>query len=133
MPYQYSGETNHMFNQMSPDASPPTGESFMLGRRLNETSFLDGTHAEAGNPVYTEMVGLLGPHYSNVSCVSCHVNNGRALPPAIGAPMIQSLVRVGSDASGTPDPVLGSILSPQITNGTPEDSIVISSYTTTSG
>jgi CxxC motif-containing protein (DUF1111 family) len=133
MPYQYSGETNHMFNQMSPDASPPTGESFMLGRRLNETSFLDGTHAEAGNPVYTEMVGLLGPHYSNVSCVSCHVNNGRALPPAIGAPMIQSLVRVGSDASGTPDPVLGSILSPQSQNGPPPDSVVISSYTTING
>ncbi len=133
MPYQYSGETNHLFNQMSPDASPPSGESFLLGRRLHETDFLDGTHAEAGNPVYTEMVGKLGPRYSNVSCVACHVNNGRALPPAIGAPMIQSLVRVGSDASGTPDPVLGSALSPQATNGMPADSVVISSYTTING
>jgi CxxC motif-containing protein (DUF1111 family) len=133
MPYQYSGETNHMFNQMSPDASPPTGESFVLGRRLHETDFVDGTHAEAGNPIYPEMVGLIGPHYSNVSCVACHVNNGRALPPAIGAPMLQSLVRVGSDASGTPDPVLGSVLQPQSTNGTPVDSVVISSYTTING
>jgi CxxC motif-containing protein (DUF1111 family) len=133
MPYQYSGETNHMFNQMSPFASPPTGESFLLGRRLHETDFLDGTHAEAGNPVYTEMVGKLGAKFSNVSCVSCHVNNGRALPPAIGAPMIQSLVRVGSDASGTPDPVLGSILSPQATTGVPEDTVVISGYTTING
>ena len=40
---------------------------------------------------------------------------------------------VGSDASGTPDPVLGSVLSPQATNGTPEDSVVISSYTTING
>jgi len=87
LPYQYSGETNHLFNQMSPFASPPTGESFLLGRRLHETDFLDGTHAEAGNPVYTEMAGKLGARYSNVSCVSCHLNNGRALPPAIGAPM----------------------------------------------
>jgi len=133
MPYQYSGETNHVFNQLSPDASPPTGESFLLGRRLHETDFLDGSHAEPGNPIYTEMVGKLGARYSNVSCVSCHVNNGRALPPAIGAPMIQSLVRVGSDASGTPDPVLGSVLSPQATNGAPEDSVVISSYTTITG
>ena len=133
MPYQYSGETNHMFNQMSPDASPPTGESFLLGRRLHETDFLDGSHTEPGNPIYTEMVGKLGAKYSNVSCVACHVNNGRALPPAIGAPMIQSLVRVGSDASGTPDPVLGSILSPQAINGVPEDSVVISSYTTING
>ena len=133
MPYQYSGETNHMFNQMSPDASPPTGESFVLGRRLHETDFLDGTHAEPGNPVYTEQIGKLGPKYSNVSCVACHVNNGRALPPAIGAPMLQSLVRVGSDARGTPDPVLGSILSPQNTSGPPEDSIVISNYTIING
>jgi CxxC motif-containing protein (DUF1111 family) len=133
LPYQYAGETNHLFNQMSPFASPPTGESFLLGRRLHETDFLDGTHAEAGNPVYTEMVGKLGPRYSNVSCVACHVNNGRALPPAIGAPMIRSVVKVGSDASGTPDPVLGSVLSPQATNGMPADSAVISGYTTING
>jgi hypothetical protein len=133
MPYQYSGEPTHLFNQMAPNASPPTGESFLLGRRLHETDFLDGTHAEPGNPIYTEMVGKLGAKFSNVSCVACHVNNGRALPPAIGAPMIQSLVRVGSDASGTPDPVLGSVLSPQATNGTPEDSVTISSYTTING
>ena len=133
MPYQYSGEPTHLFNQLAPNASPPTGESFLLGRRLHETDFLDGTHAEPGNPVYTEMVGKLGAKFSNVSCVACHVNNGRALPPAIGAPMIQSLVRVGSDASGTPDPVLGSVLSPQATNGTPEDTVVISSYTTING
>jgi CxxC motif-containing protein (DUF1111 family) len=133
MPYQYSGETNHLFNQMAPNASPPTGESFLLGRRLHETDFLDGTHGEPGNPIYPEQIGKLGPKFSNVSCVACHVNNGRALPPAIGALMLQSLVRVGSDASGTPDPVLGSVLSPQSTNGTPEDSVTISSYTTING
>jgi CxxC motif-containing protein (DUF1111 family) len=133
MPYQYSGEPNHLFNQMAPNASPPTGESFLLGRRLHETDFLDGTHAELGNPVYTEQVGKLGPKFSNVSCVACHVNNGRALPPAIGVPMLQSLVRVGSDAIGTPDPVLGSVLSPQSTTGTPEGSVTISSYTTING
>jgi CxxC motif-containing protein (DUF1111 family) len=105
----------------------------VLGRRLHETDFLDGTHAEPGNPVYTEQVGKLGLKYSNVSCVACHVNNGRALPPSIGAPMLQSLVRVGSDASGTPDPVLDSVLSPQSQNGPPADSVVISSYTTING
>ncbi len=133
MPYQYSGETNHLFNQLSPNASPLTGESFLLGRRLHETDFLDGSHSEPGNPIYTEQVGKLGPKFSNVSCVACHANNGRALPPAIGAPMIQSVVRVGSDANGTPDPVLGSVLQPQSTTGAPEDTVVISSYTTING
>jgi CxxC motif-containing protein (DUF1111 family) len=133
MPYQYSGETNHLFNQLAPNASPPTGESFLLGRRLHETDFGDGSHAEPGNPIYTEQIGKLGPKFTNRSCVACHVNNGRALPPAIGALMLQSVVKVGSDASGTPDPVLGSVLQPQNTSGPAEDSVVISNYTTING
>jgi CxxC motif-containing protein (DUF1111 family) len=131
MPYQYSGEPTHLFNQMSPGASPPTGQPFVLGRRLHHTDFGDGTHSEPGNPVYTEQIGKLGPKFTNRSCVSCHVHNGRALPPAIGAPMLQSVVHVASDASGTPDPIFGSVLQPQITSGTPEGSAVISSYTIT--
>ncbi len=133
MPYQYSGETNHLFNQLAPSAAPLSGEPFLLGRRLHETDFGDGTHNEPGNPVYTSQVGKLGPKFTNRSCVACHVNNSRALPPAIGAPMLQSVVRVGSDASGTPDPVLGSVLQPQITSGSPEDGVTISSYTTING
>jgi CxxC motif-containing protein (DUF1111 family) len=133
MPYQYSAESNHLFNQLSPHASPPTGQSFLLGRRLHETDFGDGSHNEPGNPIYPAQVGKLGPKFSNRSCVACHVNNGRALPPAIGAPMVRSVVKVGSDASGTPDRVLGSVLQPQVTTGTPEGSVSISSYTTTSG
>ena len=133
MPYQYSGEPNHLFNQMAPNAAPPTGQPFVLGRRLHHTDFGDGTHSEPGNSVYTEQIGKLGPKFTNRSCVACHVNNGRALPPAIGAPMLQSVVHVASDANGTPDPVYGSVLQPQITSGTPEGSAWISSYTTTTG
>ncbi|HZM04491.1 MAG TPA: di-heme oxidoredictase family protein, partial [Candidatus Saccharimonadales bacterium] len=133
MPYQYSGETNHVFNQLAPNASPATGEPFLLGRRLHETDFADGTHAEPGNSVYTEQIGKVGPKFINHSCVACHVNNGRALPPAIGAPMLQSVVRVGSDANGRPDPLLGSILQPQSTSGSPEDTVTISSYTIING
>ena len=133
MPYQYSGETNHLFNQLSPNASPLTGQPFLLGRRLHETDFGNGVHNEPGNPVYTEQIGKLGPKFINRSCVACHVNNGRALPPAIGAPMLQSVVRVGSDAGGTPDPLLGSVLQPQIASGSPEDTATISSYTTING
>jgi CxxC motif-containing protein (DUF1111 family) len=133
LPYQYSADTNHWFNQMTPNASPPTGEPFMLGRRLHHTSFLDGTHSEPGNPVFTEMIGKIGPHYSNVSCDACHSDNGRALPPALGAPMLQSLIRVGSDASGTPDPVLGSVLQQQATNGAPLAGVSIGSFTTING
>ena len=133
MPYQYAGETNHFFNQMSPGASPLTGEPFLLGRRLHHTDFGDGTHAEQPNPVYPEQIGKLGPKYVNRSCVACHANNSRALPPALGQLMLQSVVHVAKDATGTPDPVLGSFLQPQNTNGAGEDSVVISSYTTVNG
>lgn len=133
LPYQYSDEPQHRFKELAGNISPANGELFMLGRRLHHTDFGDGTHSEPDNPVFTEQIGKLGPKFSNRSCVACHVNNGRALPPAIGAPMLQSVVHVGSDASGTPDPVLGSVLQPQSTSGTPEDSVTISSYTTING
>ena len=134
MPYQYSAEPQHMFNQMAPNASPPTGEPFVLGRRLHHTDFGDGTHSEPDNSVFTQQIGKLGPKYVDRSCVACHVGNGRALPPAIGAPMLQSVVHVARDANGTPDPILGSFLQPQTTSGSPRrqrnDRF---SYTTTSG
>ena len=65
MPYQYSAESNHVFNQMSPNAAPISGEPFVLGRRLHHTDFGDGTHSEQHpNPVYAQQIGKLGPKLS---------------------------------------------------------------------
>ena len=133
LPYQYSNEPTNRFKELAGNISPTNAALFMLGRRLHHTDFGDGTHSEPDNPVYTEQIGKLGPKFVNRSCVACHVNNGRALPPAIGAPMLQSVVKVGSDANGTPDPVLGSVLQPQTTSGSTEATVTISSYTTTNG
>jgi len=136
LPYQYSNEPSNRFKQFAGNISPTNAQPFMLGRRLHETDFGNGLHAErdgtgteTDNPIYPEQIGKLGPKFTNRSCVSCHIGNGRALPPAIGQPLIQSVIRVGSDASGTPDPVLGSVLQPQNTSGSAEDSVWISSYT----
>ena len=133
LPYQYSDEPQHRFKQLAGNVAPTNVQPFMLGRRLHHTDFGTGAHSEPGNPVFTEHVGKLGPAFIARSCVECHVNNSRALPPAIGAPMYQSVVRVAADASGTPHPVLGSVLQPRSTTGTPEGSAVISSYTYTDG
>ncbi|MDB6065099.1 MAG: thiol oxidoreductase [Pedosphaera sp.] len=133
LPYQYSNEPTNHFKELAGNISPTNAQLFMLGRRLHHTDFGDGTHSEPDNPVYTEQIGKLGPKFANRSCVACHVNNGRALPPAIGAPMFQSVVKVGSDASGTPHPTLGSVLQPQSTSGPAEGGATIASYTTTSG
>ncbi|HEV2693621.1 MAG TPA: MBG domain-containing protein, partial [Verrucomicrobiae bacterium] len=113
LPYQYSNEPSNHFKEFAGNISPTNGDLFMLGRRLHHTDFGDGTHSEPDNPVFTNQIGKLGPKFVNRSCIACHVSNGRALPPAIGAPMLQSVVKVGSDASGTPHPTLGSELQPQ--------------------
>ena len=133
LPYQYSAEPEHHFKELAGNIAPTNGLPFMLGRRLHHTDFGDGTHSEPDNPVFSEHIGKLGPKFANRSCVACHVNNGRALPPAIGAPMLQSVVKVGSDATGSPHPTLGSVLQPQSTSGPTEGSAMIASYTTTSG
>jgi CxxC motif-containing protein (DUF1111 family) len=36
----------------------------------------------------------LGPTYNNVSCISCHVRDGRGRPPDTGEPMASLLFRV---------------------------------------
>jgi CxxC motif-containing protein (DUF1111 family) len=130
LPYQYSAEPEHRFKELAGNISPTNGWNFMLGRRLHHTDFGDGTHSEPDNPVFTEQIGKLGPKFINRSCVACHVNNGRALPPAIGAPMLQSVVKVGSDAAGSPHPILGSAIQPQSVTGPAEGGAVISGYTT---
>ena len=133
LPYQYSNEPDNRFKQTAGNIAPVSAQPFMLGRRLHHTDFGNGAHSEPGNPIFSEQVGKLGPKFIARSCVECHVNNGRALPPAIGAPMLQTVVKVGSDASGAPHPALGSVLQPQAVSGPAEAGAVIASYTTTTG
>ena len=128
LPYQYSNEPEHLFKQLAGNMSPTNAHPFMLGRRLHHTDFGDGSHSEAGNPAFTAHIGKLGPKFIASSCVDCHVNNGRALPPAIGTNMFQTVMKVGDDSSGTPHPTLGSVLQPQDTSGPAEGSATIASY-----
>ena len=133
LPYQYSNEPDNRFKQMAGNLAPINAQPFLLGRRLHHTSFDTGAHSEPGNPLFTEHAGKLGNQFINRSCVACHTNNGRALPPAIGASMLQSVVKVGNDPNGTAHPILGSVLQPQSTTGSPEGDATISSYTFTNG
>lgn len=133
LPYQYSNEPEHRFKQTAGNIAPANAQPFMSGRRLHHTDFGNGVHSESGNPVFSEHIGKLGPKFIARSCVECHTNNGRALPPAIGAPMFQSVVKTGADATGSPHPVLGSVLQPQAVGTAIEGTATISSYLTTAG
>lgn len=133
LPYQYSNEPGDRFKQTAGNIAPASTQPFMLGRRLHHTDFGDGSHSEPGNPTFSEHTNKLGPRFIARSCIECHTNNGRALPPAIGNPMFQSVVKVGSDAMGSPHPTLGSVLQPRTTSGAAEATASIANYTITAG
>ncbi len=133
LPYQYSGEPDNHFLQMPTNLSHTNAQPFVLGRRVHHTDFGDGSHDEApDNADFTELAGLLGGNYINRSCVSCHVRNGRALPPATSESLRRYIVKVG-DASGDPDPAWGSLLQPLSTGGAPEGNVWIDSWTEQGG
>lgn len=133
LPYPYSDEPDNRFMQMATNLSAINGQTFVRGRRVHHTDFGDGSHDEsAENPAFLELANTLGSHYINRSCVACHPKNGRALPPAVGQPLDQYVVRVG-DAAGAPDPRVGAVLQPQTTTGATEGSVTLSSWTEVEG
>jgi CxxC motif-containing protein (DUF1111 family) len=128
-----SNEPDNMFIQMAHNMAPQNGQRFMLGRRVDHTSFADGKHDEhAENPVWSELSNKVGPLYINRSCNGCHAGNGRALPPALGATLDKYVVKVG-DPAGNPDPALGGVLQPVNFSGSPEATVSIGSWTETDG
>ena len=112
LPYQYSNEPTQRFKQTAGNISTLSGHPFMDGRRLHHTDFLTGQHSEPDNPIFEEQAGKVGPIAVAPSCVTCHLNNGRGLPPSPGQPFVNAVVKVAGDALGTPHEVLGDSLQP---------------------
>jgi CxxC motif-containing protein (DUF1111 family) len=135
LPYPYSDEPLQRFNQMAGQLAEVSAQPFMLGRRLHHTDFATGRHSErpTENPVFTDQVGKLGPQFYAPSCVSCHVNNGRAIPPGPNVMIVNAVTKVGT-ASGAPDTDLGALLQPLRSGGAAgEGSVSIASYTVVNG
>jgi len=76
-------------------------QSFLEGRRLFHTSFLTGSHTEAGNPtLFTTQAGKAGPMFQQAACIACHVNNGKS-SPVLGQPLNTMVVLTGAtDSAG---------------------------------
>jgi CxxC motif-containing protein (DUF1111 family) len=66
------------FGQMALNVQHENVQHLVEGRRLFHTSFVDGKHSEVQvqNPDFMEQAGKAGPLGQNVSCDSCHLNNG---------------------------------------------------------
>jgi CxxC motif-containing protein (DUF1111 family) len=134
LPYRYTLEPEHLFKQFAGNAAPQSAKDFLLGRRIHHTDFGNGQHSEPGNPIYQEQIGKLGPLYNARSCVECHINNGRSMPPAVGMPMSLAVINVGSDGTGSPHPAYGPTIQTKAISGhQPEGTVTISEYTYING
>ncbi|QSQ26270.1 c-type cytochrome [Pyxidicoccus parkwayensis] len=128
-----SNEPDNRFLQMALNMAPVNAQPFVEGRRLHHTNFGDGSHSEQPNPVYTEQAGKLGPNFVSTSCISCHVQNGRGLPPTTLNTTLGNYVMKVGNASGGADAFLGYRLQPRRTSGTPEANVTITGWTNTNG
>ena len=110
-----------------------TGIGAFVQRAAN-LSILNGAGFEAGlqffrldwepAPGQPEIDGL-GPTYNAISCLACHVRNGRGLPSSMRDPAAPGvLVRLG-DALGSPDPTYGDQLQPSAIAGVPAEGQVV--------
>ncbi|STY28342.1 Predicted thiol oxidoreductase [Legionella wadsworthii] len=124
---QTSNEPTHLFKQMATNTAPKNGQVFMMGRRVHHTNTLTGAHIEQPNPTFPELANKTKGNYINNSCVSCHQNNGRGLPPATGTVLNNYTVKVG-DQNGNIHPKLGRVLQPRSTSGTPEATVLIQNW-----
>ncbi|RKG99866.1 thiol oxidoreductase [Corallococcus sp. CA053C] len=132
----FSNEPDNRFLQMSTNMAPVNAQPFVEGRRLHHTNFQDGSHSEPGNPVFTAQANKLGNNFVETSCVACHKQNGRGLPPTTtNTTLTNYVVKVGkvNGSTVTVDPALGFRLQSRAVSGTPEADVRISGWTTTGG
>ena len=127
-----SGEPMRSFQQMAQNIAPQHAQPFVEGRRLFHSSFITGEHSEQGNGTFEDIQNLAGPNLIAPSCVSCHVNNGRSLPPTLGPISQQLVVKVAEeDANGNPaaHSTYGTTLQTQSLTGQAEATISLSDFT----
>jgi CxxC motif-containing protein (DUF1111 family) len=74
-------------------------QPFVGGRRLFHTSFLTGSHTEAGNPtLFATEAGKAGPKFQQAACIQCHLANGKS-SPTLGQPLTTMVVLTGDNDS----------------------------------
>ncbi|MBC7973901.1 MAG: c-type cytochrome, partial [Myxococcales bacterium] len=133
--YPYSNEPDKRFMQLATNLAPISAQPWVEGRRLHHTDFNDGTHSEPQNPVFTAQSGKVGPNFVAKSCVSCHVRNGRGVPPAVNSTLANYAVEVRelSGSTAGPHSRLGSVLQSFSTNAQPEATVRLAGWVKQTG
>ncbi|MFT5084753.1 MAG: CxxC motif-containing protein (DUF1111 family) [Lentisphaeria bacterium] len=129
--YQCTDEPNDQFLQMATNLGYDNGQTFLLGRRVHHSSFVDGAHDEdPENGVFDTNAGLSGTYYINERCTDCHQRNGGAKVAENDELLDRWVFKVG-DVNGTPDPNIGRVLQPK--GSAAEGDVSIASWTETDG
>jgi len=133
---RYSGGTTTSFIFSSQAFSMPAVNLSMdnLDKHLVGDVNFEQTFVKAPAPVNNG----LGPLFNNVSCINCHISDGRGRPPVGSESLETMLIRIsvdGTTTNGGPNPVPGfgaQLQDKSIFGFEPEGNVVIS-YTEISG
>lgn len=118
-PYENSALDGDAFSRPIAGLEAATARGFRAGSSLFRQAWVIGPSLD-----HDEVVGL-GPLYNRLSCIACHVKNGRGSAPDAENGILRSMVVrlgvAGKDASGgpLPHPAYGAQLNPEGIPGVP--------------
>ena len=132
--YSGGGTTTFIFSSQA-FSNPATNLSMdNLEKHLEGDFNFEQTFVKAPAPINSG----LGPLFNNVSCINCHISDGRGRPPFGNEALETMLIRISVDGTGTnggPNPVPGfggQLQDKSIFGFEPEGNVIIN-YTEISG
>lgn len=127
-PYENETRDGEAFSRPITGLDETLARSFRAGGGLFRRAWVIGPSRDQ------EEVAGLGPLYNRLSCIACHVKNGRGAPPdpenGVARAMVVRLGVAGKDAHGgpLPHPAYGAQLNPDGVPGVPGEGRAIVSY-----
>ncbi|ATQ69259.1 MULTISPECIES: di-heme oxidoreductase family protein [Methylosinus] len=127
-PYETPQIDGEIFSRPLPGLDETLESAFRVGNSLFRRAWIIGPSAEP-----SELTGL-GPLYNRLSCIACHVKNGRGPTPdaenGVARAMVLRLGVEGRDAEGGPlsHPIYGAQLNPEGIPGVPGEGRAILAF-----
>jgi CxxC motif-containing protein (DUF1111 family) len=126
--YENHALNGEVFAQPIGGLSDASLRGFLAGRRLFRQAWVIGPSLD-----HPHVTGL-GPLYNRLSCIACHIKNGRGKAPDHENGVVRSMVvRVGIDGADAhggplPHPAYGAQLNPEGAPGVPGEGRAILEY-----
>ncbi len=127
-PFENAKLDGEAFSRPMPGLDAAQSKSFHAGSGLFRQAWVIGPSLD-----HPDVVGL-GPLYNRLSCIACHVKNGRGAAPGdeggVARAMVLRLSKPGADLHGgpPPHPVYGAQLNPEGVPGVPGEGRAVVRY-----